>query len=74
MSLIYEKSLEFREGSFEKSAVISLMSTDVDEIAFCLEELNECWSRAIELVVGIVLLSLQVGWISVVPLLVVGGE
>jgi hypothetical protein len=74
VSLIYEKSLEFREGSFQKAAAISLMSTDVDEIAFCLEELNECWSRAIELVVGIVLLSLQVGWISVVPLLVVGGE
>jgi ATP-binding cassette subfamily C (CFTR/MRP) protein 1 len=74
VSLIYEKSLEFREGSFEQSAVVSLMSTDVDEIAFCLEELNECWSRAIELVIGIALLSMQIGWVSVVPLFVVGGE
>jgi ATP-binding cassette, subfamily C (CFTR/MRP), member 1 len=74
VSLIYEKSLEFREGSFEKSAVISLMSTDVDEIAFCLEELNECWSRAIELVIGVALLSMQIGWVAVVPLFVVGSE
>lgn len=74
MSLIFEKSLEFRESSFEKSAAISLMSTDVDEIAFCLEELNECWSRAIELAIGIALLSLQIGWVSVVPLFVVASR
>jgi ATP-binding cassette subfamily C (CFTR/MRP) protein 1 len=71
VSLIYTQSLLLDPGSVQKSAAVSLMSTDVDRIAFCLEELNECWARLIELVIGILLLTRQLGWISVVPLLVV---
>jgi len=71
VSFIYKQSLLLEPQSVQRSAAVSLMSTDVDRIAFCLEELNECWSRLIELVIGILLLTRQLGWISVIPLLVV---
>jgi len=48
------------------------MGSDVDRIAFCLEELNECWSRLIEIGIGLPLLTKQLGWVSVTPLVVVG--
>jgi ATP-binding cassette, subfamily C (CFTR/MRP), member 1 len=71
VSFIYKQSLLLEPQSVQKSTAVSLMSTDVDRIAFCLEELNECWSRLIELVIGIRLLTRQLGWISVIPLIVV---
>jgi hypothetical protein len=71
ISLIYDRSLLISEDGCDKSAAVSLMSNDVDQIAFCLEELNECWSRLIEVFVGIPLLTFQLGWVSIVPLLVV---
>jgi ATP-binding cassette subfamily C (CFTR/MRP) protein 1 len=74
VSLIYEQALLARVGSYDKSGAVSLMSTDVDEIAFCLEELNECWACFIEVVIGITLLARQLGWVSVIPLLVVMGN
>jgi ATP-binding cassette subfamily C (CFTR/MRP) protein 1 len=74
ISIIYEQALFAREGSYNKSAAVSLMSTDVDEIAFCLEELNECWSCFIEVVIGVTLLARQLGWVSLMPLFVVMGN
>jgi ATP-binding cassette, subfamily C (CFTR/MRP), member 1 len=71
VSLIYERTLTLKESGIDDSAAVSLMSNDVDQIAFCLEELNECWSRLIEVVIGIPLLTRQFGWVSVMPLVVV---
>lgn len=70
VSLIYDRTLTLRQDGFDDSAAVSLMSNDVDQIAFCLEELNECWSRLIELAIGVPLLTLQLGWVSVMPLVV----
>lgn len=71
VSLIYNRTLLLEDGVYEESAAVSLMSTDVDHIAFCLEELNECWSRLIEIAIGIPLLTMQLGWVSIMPLVVV---
>jgi len=74
VSLIYQKSLSCNEAYIDTAGAISLMSNDVDSISFCFEELNECWSRLIELIIGITLLARQLGWVSIVPLLVVGSK
>ena len=71
ISLIYNRALILHEGVYNESGAITLMSTDVDEIIRCLEELNEVWSRSIEVMIGIPLLARQLGWISTMPLLVV---
>jgi ATP-binding cassette subfamily C (CFTR/MRP) protein 1 len=74
VSLIYDQSFRLRDESYDRTAAVSLMSTDVDRIEFCLEELNECWSRLIEVAIGIPLLARQIGWISVTPLVVIACE
>jgi ATP-binding cassette subfamily C (CFTR/MRP) protein 1 len=70
VSLIYEKSL-LRSDIVDSASAVSLMSNDVDSIAFNLELLNECWARSIELAIGIFLLTRQLGWVSIMPIVVV---
>jgi hypothetical protein len=55
----------------DPSAAVTLMSTDVDRVCQSLVVLHDLWSRPLELAVGITLLAMQIGWISVMPLLVV---
>jgi ATP-binding cassette, subfamily C (CFTR/MRP), member 1 len=74
ISLIYGKSLHLHQAEIENAAAISLMSNDVDSIAYCFEELNELWSRFIELLVGIPLLATQLGWVCIMPLIIVLSE
>lgn len=74
VSLIYSQTLTLIEGSVDDSAAVSLMSNDVDQIAYGLEELNEIWSRFLELAIGVPLLALQLGWASMMPLIVVARE
>lgn len=67
-SLIYEHGLNIPDGSFDdSSAAITLMTTDIDRITACLVSLNECWAQSIEVVVGITLLSIRIGWVSIIP-------
>lgn len=74
VSLIYNHMLTLSLSDCDDSSVITLMSTDVDEIVLCLSGLNEVWAHLIEVVLGVVLLSQQLGWVCIVPLVVVVGE
>lgn len=71
VALIYEKTLVLKDGVYDESAAMSLMSNDVDQISFVLEEMNEIWSRVLEIAIGLPLLTHQLGWVSIVPLIVV---
>ncbi|KAF1734598.1 ABC transporter C family member 10 [Beauveria bassiana] len=68
---IYDHLLCLADGDGNKSATLTLMSADLDRIATALPELNEVWSQTIEVIIGITLLSLQLGWVSVVPIVLV---
>lgn len=59
--LLYDKTLMLKHGTYDESSAVTLMSTDIDRIVFCLEELNECWSRMIEIGIGLPLLTRQLG-------------
>ena len=74
ISLIHDQALQIRDGLYDESAAITLMSTDVDRIYLCLTQLNELWAGLIEVMIGIVLLALQLGWVCVVPLAIVLGK
>ena len=74
IALIYNRTLHFAVGTYDESAAITLMSTDVDSITQCLGSLTDCWAGLIEVVLGTFLLARQVGWICIVPLLVVAGK
>ncbi len=71
--LIYNHTLSIQDGLYDESAAVTLMSTDVDNIANILVSLNECWAEVIEVTIGIYLLARQVGWVSVIPIIIVAG-
>lgn len=74
VSCIYDHLLLLPDDTIDKSGAVTLMDTDVERIAQCLTELNEIWARTIEVIVGITLLAIQLGWVCVLPIIVVIGK
>lgn len=71
VSLIYSRALQIQDGLYDESASITLMSTDTDRVALAIYHLNEVWSRLIEVAIAIFLLARQIGWVAVIPLVIV---
>ncbi|RAK74447.1 putative multidrug resistance protein [Aspergillus fijiensis CBS 313.89] len=72
VSQIYAKTLALARAP-DESAAVTLMSTDVDRIAFSLRQIAEVWARTVELAIGLWLLERQVGWICIGPTIAVVG-
>jgi ATP-binding cassette subfamily C (CFTR/MRP) protein 1 len=71
VSIIYAKTLELPAGLYDESAALTLMSIDVDRLTVSLDSLNEVWARVIEMSIGIWLLERRLGWVCVVPIVIV---
>ncbi|KAJ5434324.1 ABC transporter transmembrane domain type 1 [Penicillium cf. griseofulvum] len=71
-SMIYDHALHIPDGTLgDRSATVTLMTTDVDRIIASLITLNEFWARTIEVGIGIALLALRLGWVCLMPLIIV---
>ncbi|KAB8205128.1 P-loop containing nucleoside triphosphate hydrolase protein [Aspergillus parasiticus] len=74
-SMIYDHALHIPDGTLgDRSATITLMTTDVDRIITCLITLNEFWARTIEVGIGIALLALRLGGGSIYISKNIGGH
>jgi uncharacterized membrane protein YdbT with pleckstrin-like domain len=74
-SMIYDHALHLPDGTLgDRSATVTLMTTDVDRIIDSLITLNEFWARSIEVGIGIALLALRLGWVCLMPLIIVLSE
>jgi ATP-binding cassette subfamily C (CFTR/MRP) protein 1 len=71
VSLIYTESLKLEDRLEDATSAVTLMSTDVDRICQSMVFMHDVWARPLELCIGISLLADQLGWIAVVPVLVV---
>ena len=71
IGLIYNRTLVLRSDVWDESSAVTLMSTDVDRIADTIDRVHEIWAQLIEVATGIYLLARQLGWVCVVPLVVV---
>jgi ATP-binding cassette subfamily C (CFTR/MRP) protein 1 len=56
---------------YEDGEVTTLMSTDVDGLEGIAQMFHETWAQILEVLVGVVLLSKEVGWIWPLPLLLI---
>ena len=72
ISLIYRHTLRLRSDQNDEFSPLTLMSTDIDRMVLCFESLPSVWARLTEVVIAMVLLILQIGWVAVMPLVVVG--
>jgi ATP-binding cassette, subfamily C (CFTR/MRP), member 1 len=74
VGLVFNKSLILRDGVYDESAAVTLMSTDIDRIVASMQNMHEIWARLVEVAIGIWLLSIQLGAVSVIPIIVVACE
>jgi ATP-binding cassette subfamily C (CFTR/MRP) protein 1 len=74
VGLIFNKSLLLRDGVYDETAAITLMSTDIDRIGSSMQNMHEVWARLAEVAIGIWLLSIQLGAVSAIPIVVVISE
>lgn len=71
VGLIYNRCFTIKEGLFDDSVAVTLMNNDAEGIQFCGFIFHEIWSQLIELSVGVYLLAMELGWVCIVPLLIV---
>jgi ATP-binding cassette subfamily C (CFTR/MRP) protein 1 len=64
--LIFNKSLILRDGVYDESAALTLMSTDIDRIVARMQNMHEVWARPVEIAIRVWLLSMQLGAVSVI--------
>ncbi|PVH85137.1 putative multidrug resistance protein [Cadophora sp. DSE1049] len=70
-SLIFSKTLKQYANLQDKDASLTHMSSDIDQLAFSLDALCQVWAQVIELVIGLYLLSRNLGWVCVAPIVIV---
>ncbi|KAI0381939.1 ABC transporter [Hypomontagnella monticulosa] len=71
VALIHDKTMESYDETAVEGRVLTLVSTDVDSLDIIGEFFHETWGQVLEVIVGLVLLSWEVGWLSAVPLLLI---
>lgn len=67
VAMIFDHTLVLQDGICDKSATLTLTSTDIDRITTSMRRVNEIWANFIEVAIGIGLLARQTGWVSILP-------
>jgi hypothetical protein len=57
--------------TYDNGESTTLMSTDADSLDGIGEMFHETWAQVIEVVIGVVLLAREVGWIWPLPLFLI---
>lgn len=71
IGLIHNRCLTIKYGAFDDAAAVTLISTDVEEVMFSADIFHEIWAQCLELCIGLYFLARELGWVCIVPLLVV---
>lgn len=71
VALIHNKTMNSYAETTSEGRVLTLASTDVDCLDGIGEMFHETWGQVLDVVIGIFLLSREVGWLSPVPLVII---
>ncbi|TVY57487.1 ABC transporter FUM19 [Lachnellula cervina] len=71
VGLIHDKTMKSPSIANDNGEATTLMSTDADSLDGIAEMVHEIWAQVVEVVIGIVLLSSEVGWIWPLPLFLI---
>ncbi|KAI1780180.1 ABC transporter [Hypoxylon cercidicola] len=71
IALIHNKAVNSYAETTSEGRVLTLASTDVDGLDTIGEMCHETWGQILEVTVGIILLSREVGWLFPVPLVII---
>lgn len=67
VSLIYARLLKVSVDAHDTGSAVTLMSTDVDSLSGTAEMFHEVWGHALEVLVGMTMLSSEIRWLWLVP-------
>ena len=68
IGLIHHAALSTVSDTYEDEKSVTLMSNDVSGLENVAEMLHETWGQFLEVVVGICMLAMNVGWLWPLPL------
>ena len=71
VGLIHDKTIKSPSIANDNGEATTLMSTDADSLDGIAEMVHEVWAQVVEVIIGIVLLSSEVGWIWPLPLFLI---
>lgn len=71
VGIIHNRCLTIKDGAVDESAAVTLMSNDTESVAYSGELFHDLWSQVLELGIGMYLLAGELGWVCIVPILVV---
>lgn len=71
VGLIHDKTINSPAVSYDDGQAITLMSTDADSLDNFTEMIHEIWAQVVEVIIGVTLLAIQVGWIWPLPLFLI---
>jgi hypothetical protein len=71
VGLIHEKTMKLPSVAYDNGESTTLMSTDADILDGIAEMFHETWAQVLEVVIGVVLLAGEVGWIRPLPLFLI---
>ncbi|KAI1383398.1 ABC transporter [Hypoxylon trugodes] len=71
IALIHDKTMNSYADTLSEGKVLTLASTDVDALDTIGEMFHETWGQVLEVVIGIVMLTWEVGWLAPVPLFII---
>ncbi|WYZ44670.1 hypothetical protein EsH8_VII_001106 [Colletotrichum jinshuiense] len=71
VGLINNKLLSQRSSSYDDGRAVTLMSTDAANVGQAASMFHETWAQIIEVVLGLAMLAREVGWVCLVPLVII---
>lgn len=71
VGLIYMRVFEARSDLPDSGAAVTLMSSDVDALSGSIESFLGLFGHASGVVIGMVMLTMEIGWLSVLPLVLI---
>ncbi|KAI1121698.1 putative ABC transporter [Nemania abortiva] len=71
VGLIHHKAMKSPSIGYDSGEAITLMSTDASSLDGIAEMFHETWAQVIEVLLGVILLAREVGWIWPLPLFLI---
>jgi hypothetical protein len=71
VGLIHARCLTMRDGIYDDAAAVTHMSSDANNVENLSWIIQELWAQIIEILIGMALLSNQLGWWCLTPLIIV---
>ncbi|KAI1271579.1 putative ABC transporter [Xylaria sp. FL0933] len=71
IALIHDKSMRSPSIAYDNGQAITLMNTDAESLDGLAEMAHETWAQVVEVLIGIILLANDVGWIWPLPLMLI---